>query len=265
MVMMTNINKLFILLSVALITFLFYQNSVIQKRTKELILEKNKTAELYKFSDSLQVARAVILEQRELNAMLKQDRTLHDIIKKQRGEIASLVTSNSDLILQNLVLSNIINEQVWNPDGTVSRDYEFNYRPDNNVLINGYTTVIYADSLAKPVRSTTAFKEISFKNIVIDFAHVFNKESQEYRVYAKTDYPYLTLDSTSVTYSIKHTNILKPKTTGVLLQTGLFRNFNNDTRTTGVDIGLGWYYKNYSIILNGRSDQSAGLVLQKRF
>lgn len=261
---MKNI-KYTILISIIFFILLTYQNYLIREKNRDLILEKNKTAELVKYSDSLQVARAIIVEQKDLVTLLKEDRTLYNLIKKQREEIAILVTNNSNLILENLTLTNIIGEQVTNIDGSVSQTYSFSHRPDNNLTIDGYTTVVYADSLAKPITSTTSFKEISFRNIKIDFAHTYNKDTQKYHIYAKTDYPYLTLDSTSVTYSIAHTNIIKPKNFGVLLSTGVFRNFEEKKQTTGVDLGLGIYYKTLSTILTGRSDQTLGLTVQKRF
>jgi hypothetical protein len=251
-----------ILIFLTVLTFMAVKLSNIKR---DLILAENSAAELHKYSESLQVAKAIIVEKSSLIDRLKADRELYTIIKKQKEQISALVETTGRLTVENLTLVNIIGDLQALPDGTYTQSYKFSHQPDENLSIQGETVVVYEDSLAKPLTSLTKFAKISFENVKLTHSHTYNPITKKYNVYTKTTYPYLTLDSTSVYYNIDALPGVKPKSWGWLVETSVYKPNLEKSENLGIGLGLGAYYRSLSLILHGRSDYSLGCSLQKRF
>jgi len=264
---MNKYTKIFILLLIVIVIFGSIISSIrINKLKKDLLKAKNDNTELYKYSDSLQVAKAIILEKSEMMEILKQDKDLYDIIKKQRKDIISLIETNTTLTLSNFALTNQIEEAENNLDGTTVRNYTFNQENlmNEDISIKGSTKVIYADSLAKPLSSYTYFDYIKFKNIKLEYTHTYDKNNNRIDVFVKSNYPYLTIDSTFARYNIDFV-FPKEKSFGFLAGLGLFEEFNKEKNTFGSLFNVGLYYKKYELILSGSTNPSASIIFQKRF
>jgi hypothetical protein len=192
------------------------------------------------------------LTEKDLSSELKeQNKELHKQIKKNGERL--LMMNNSIITLKGQIDEGFGR---FNPDDSTVIDLDLKYPNDNDWFVNWYGSI----------DTKTAFYKGDWKFGKLPLQVILTETERGLWNSRLIGPDWLLVDSIEVK-ALKPEDIVKPRekrNIGFMLGGGYIRDFNPNGKD-GISLGVGTYYKNHSLILNGTTNSTVGLSYYYRF